>query len=66
MYRIDIDNRAEKQIISLPSHIIQSVFEAIEGLKINPRPLSVKKMMGVMDGVFASMIIGYFIRLMIN
>lgn len=46
MYRIIIENRAAKEIESLPDDIIQRVTDAIKGLKSNPRPHGVKKLIG--------------------
>lgn len=46
MYRIIIENRATKEIESLPDDIIQRVTDAIKGLKSNPHPHGVKKLIG--------------------
>ena len=46
MYRIIIEDRAAKEIESLPNEIIQHVIDAIRSLKLNPRPHGVKKLLG--------------------
>lgn len=46
MYSIIIENRAAKEIESLPDDIIQRVTDAIKGLKSNPRPHGAKKLIG--------------------
>ena len=46
MYRVTIENRAVKEIDSLPDDIIQLVVDAIEDLKSYPRPRGVKKLIG--------------------
>ena len=44
MYRIIIDRRAGKEIESLPDTILQSIIDVIHGLRSNPRPHGVKKL----------------------
>ena len=46
MYHITIENRAAKEIDSLPEDILRLVVDAIEDLKSNPRPYGVKKLIG--------------------
>lgn len=46
MYKIIVENRASKEIESLPNDIIQSVIDAIKALGSNPRPYGVKKLVG--------------------
>lgn len=46
MYKIIIENRAAKEIESLPDDIIQRVTDAIKGFRSNPRPHGVKKLIG--------------------
>lgn len=46
MYRIIVENRAAKEIESLPDDIIQRVTDAIKELRSNPRPHGVKKLVG--------------------
>lgn len=46
MYRIIIERRAARQIESFSDEIIQCITEAIKGLKSNPRPPGVKKLVG--------------------
>ncbi len=46
MYRIIVENRATKEIESLPSDVIQHVMDTIKRLESNPRPHGVKKLVG--------------------
>ena len=46
MYKIIIENRAAKEIESLPDDIIQRVTDTIKGFRSNPRPHGVKKLIG--------------------
>ena len=46
MYNIIFERRAAKEVKSLPTDIIPQVFNAIESLKLNPRPHNVKKLIG--------------------
>ena len=46
MYRIIIERRAARDIESLPDEIIQRITDMIGSLKLNPRPHSVKKLLG--------------------
>ncbi len=46
MYRIILENRAEKEIQALPNQVIQAVYDSIKELRNNPRPNGVKKLMG--------------------
>ena len=45
MYHIIIEQKVSKEILSLPKNIIQTIFEVVDDLKINPRPVSVKKLL---------------------
>lgn len=46
MYKIIIEQRAIKEIESLPNEIIQDIIDSIRQLKTNPRPYGVKKLTG--------------------
>ena len=46
MYRIIIENKAAKEIDSVPDDVLQLVVNAVEDLKSNPRPHGVKKLIG--------------------
>lgn len=46
MYKIIVEHRAAKEISFLPNDIIQRITDAIGGLKSNPRPYGVKKLIG--------------------
>ena len=46
MYKIIVENRAAKEIESLPSNVIQHVIDTIKRLGSNPRPHGVKKLVG--------------------
>jgi len=46
MYKIIIEQRAIKEIESLPNEIIQDIINSIRQLKTNPRPYGVKKLIG--------------------
>lgn len=46
MYRIIIENRAVKEIESLPDDIIQRVTDIIKGFRLNPHPHGAKKLIG--------------------
>lgn len=46
MYKIIIEHRAAKEIESLPNDIISHIIDTIGGLKSNPRPYGVKKLIG--------------------
>ena len=44
MYRIIIEQKTSKEIEALPDNVIQSVYDAIKALRVNPRPYNVKKL----------------------
>ena len=44
MYHIIIEQKVSKEIVNLPRNVIQNILEAVESLKIDPRPVSVKKL----------------------
>ena len=46
MYKIIIEQRAIKEIESLPNEIIQDIIDSIRQLRTNPRPYGVKKLTG--------------------
>lgn len=46
MYQVQIEHKTSKDIESLPKKIIQSIYDIIVSLKINPRPIGVKKLIG--------------------
>ena len=46
MYKIIVENRAAKEIESLPIDVIQHVIDTIKRLESHPRPHGVKKLVG--------------------
>ncbi|MDI6735654.1 MAG: type II toxin-antitoxin system RelE/ParE family toxin [bacterium] len=50
MYKIEIDEKAEKQLCELPQDIFEKVNEVILSLKYQSRPKGVKKLEGVQNG----------------
>jgi mRNA interferase RelE/StbE len=46
VYKIIIEQRAIKEIESLPNEIIQDIIDSIQQLKTNARPYGVKKLIG--------------------
>lgn len=52
IYSIDFAPRTEQQLNLIPKDIRKLVFERIDKLKINPRPVNVEPLQGADKGLF--------------
>ncbi len=44
MYRVLIENKVKREIKRLPEETLRRIISSIEELKVNPRPIGVKKL----------------------
>lgn len=50
MYRVEVDERVKKALLSLPPKHFRQVQNKVEALRLNPRPQDVKPLEGVPHG----------------